>query len=145
MLSPNPVNFDSPQRTSRPTLMTCSIRLVKCANPFNETLHPSLLENTHQRRSQSLSSVRGYFGNCCFWSSSLLDITACDLPELEVSCDIGGNEDISQLSAGHEKFRYEVDVPVIDTSILLPWFLPLVVVSVLLEELADVKVSFENT
>lgn len=59
--------------------------------------------------------------------------------EFEISCDVGGNEDIGQLSTGHEELWDEVNVPVVDASVLLPWFLPFVIVSVLLEELIGVS------
>jgi hypothetical protein len=69
----------------------------------------------------------------------LLYIAACNLFEFEVSGNIGRDEDICQFAGRHEKFWYEIDIPVVNTAIFLPWFLPLIVVSVLLEELADVR------
>jgi hypothetical protein len=68
-----------------------------------------------------------------------LDIASCHLPELEVSCNVGGNEDIRQFARGHQELGYEVNVPVVDAAVLLPWFLPLVVVAILLEELIEVR------
>jgi hypothetical protein len=68
-----------------------------------------------------------------------LDIASCHLPKLEVSCNVGGNEDIREFAGRHQELGYEVDVPVVNAPILLPWFLPLVVVAVLFEELADVR------
>ena len=64
--------------------------------------------------------------------------------KFEVSCDIGGYEDIRQLAAGHEELWYEVDVPVVDAAILLPRFLPLVIVAVLLEELLNVREGLQT-
>jgi hypothetical protein len=73
-----------------------------------------------------------------------LNIAACHLPKLEVSCDIGRDEDVGQLSTGHKELRYEIDIPVVDASILLPWLFVLVVLSVLLEELADIRKSLQG-
>jgi hypothetical protein len=64
-----------------------------------------------------------------------LDEAACDLSELEVSCDVGGDENVGQLAVGHQKLGNQVDVPVIDTAVLLPWLFALLVVAVLLEQL----------
>lgn len=68
-------------------------------------------------------------------------IASCHLSEFKVSGNVGRDEDIGQLSTGHKELGYEVDVPVVDTAILLPWFLPFVIVSVFLEELADVRID----
>lgn len=68
-----------------------------------------------------------------------MHIASCHLSELKVSGNIGRDKDIGQLSTGHEELGDEVDVPVVDAAILRPWFLPLIIVSVLLEELADVR------
>lgn len=68
-----------------------------------------------------------------------MHIAASHLSELKVSSNIGRDEDIGQLSTGHEKLGDEIDVPVIDAAILLPWLLPLIIVAVFLEELADVR------
>lgn len=123
--------------------MSSRIALAESANPLNEGLHPSLLEYTHQGRSQSFTSIRGDLRNGGFGTSTLLHIASCHLSELKVSCDIGGHEDVCQFSARHEELRNEVDVPVVDPSILLPWLLPFVIVSVLLEELGEVSSNFQ--
>ena len=62
-------------------------------------------------------------------------IAARNLLELEVSGDVGGDEDVGQLARGHEELGDEVDVPVVETAIFLPRLLALVVVAVFLEEL----------
>lgn len=105
------------------------------ANPLNETLHSALLEDAHQGRAQSLSGIRGNLGNGCLGTRTLLDEAAGNLLELEVSGDIGGDEDVGELARGHEKLGYEIDVPVVESAILLPWLLALLVVAVFLEEL----------
>lgn len=69
-----------------------------------------------------------------------MHIASCHLSELKISGNVGGDEDIGQLSAGHKELGYEVDVPVVDAAVLLPWFLPFVIVAVFLEELADVRI-----
>ena len=62
-------------------------------------------------------------------------IAARNLLELEVSGDVGGDEDVGQLARGHEELGDEVDVPVVETAIFLPRLLALVEVAILLEEL----------
>lgn len=108
---------------------------VEGANPFDEGLHAALLEEAHQGRLESLAGVRGHLGDGGLGGGTLLDVAASDLLELEVSGDIGGDEDVGQLARRHEELGDEVDVPVVGTAVLLPWLLALGVVAVLLEEL----------
>lgn len=108
---------------------------VESANPLNEGLHASLLEDTHERRSQSLGGIRGHLGDGSLVGGTLLDVAASDLLELEVPCDIGRNENVGQLAGGHEELGDKVDVPVVEAAILLPGILAFAEVSVLLEEL----------
>jgi hypothetical protein len=68
-----------------------------------------------------------------------LYITSCHLPELQISCNIGGNENVRQFARGHQELGHKVDIPVVHAAVLLPWFLTLVIVAVLLEELREVK------
>ena len=65
----------------------------------------------------------------------MLYITAGDLLELEILGDIGGDEDVGQLSIRHEEFGNEIDVPVVGATVLLPWLFSLVVVAIFAEEL----------
>jgi len=144
MLRPRKVrNNESTRFLKTCTFVTNTICHVECADPFNECLHPPLFEDTHQRRPQRFASIRRDLCYRSFGTSPLLHIASCNLLKLEVSCHVGGNEDISQLAAGHEKFGYEIDIPVIHASVLLPWLLPLVIVSVLLEELKGVRESWQ--
>lgn len=78
--------------------MCRGILRVELANPLNEALHSSLLENAHQRRPQSLGSIRWDLGNSCLGPSTLLDEAAGHLLELEVSGDVGGDEDVGELA-----------------------------------------------
>jgi len=71
-----------------------------------------------------------------------LHIAACHLLEFEISGYVGRDEDVGQLSAGHEELGYEIDIPVVYAAILLPWLLALVIVAILLEELRDVRWAF---
>jgi hypothetical protein len=64
----------------------------------------------------------------------LLDVGASNLLELEVPGDVGGDEDVGQFARGHEELGDEVNVPVVDSAVLLPWLLAVVLV-VFLEEL----------
>jgi len=70
-----------------------------------------------------------------------LDIAACYLLEFEISGDIGRDEDVCKPAVCHEKLWDKIDVPVIDTSILLPWLGALLVVAVLLEELRPISIA----
>lgn len=119
--------------------MTGRVGNVEGSNPLNEPLHSPLLKQTHQRRSQSLSRIRGNLCNSRPRPGALLDVAARHLSKLQVSCDIGRDENVGQLAAGHEEFGNEINVPVVDSAVLLPWLLALVVVSVLLEELDYVR------
>lgn len=61
-------------------------------------------------------------------------IAAGDLLELEVFGNVGGNEDVGEFTVGHEELGDEVDVPVVDAAVLLPWLTLSLAVS--LEQLA---------
>jgi hypothetical protein len=122
------------------TLVCGGILDIECANPLDKALHSPFLEDTHQRRPQSLGSIRGDLGNCCLGTITLLDIAASDLLELEVPSNVCGHQDIGELARRHEKLGHEINVPVIETSILLPWLLSLLVVSVFLEQLDSLSV-----
>lgn len=106
---------------------------VESTDPFYEALHPSLLKDTHQRRSQSFGSIGGNLGDSGLGTSSLLDEATSDLLEFEVAGNIGGDKDVGQLARRHQKLRYEVDVPVVGSAVLLPWLLTFCEVAILLE------------
>jgi hypothetical protein len=100
----------------------CSrVLCLVCANPLEEVAGPALLKETHQRRTQRLASIRGNLGDGGLGSSALLNVAAGDLLELKVLCDVGGNEDVGEFTVGHQKLGDEVDVPVVDATVLLPW------------------------
>ena len=65
----------------------------------------------------------------------MLDVAASNLLELEISRNVGGDKDVGQLSVGHEQLGDQVDVPVVDATILLPGLLAGLDVAVLLEQL----------
>lgn len=119
--------------------MACGILCVECANPFDESLHSPLLKYAHQRRPQGFTSIGRDLGHGGSWTCALLHVATRNLFEFEVASDVRGNEDIGQLSAGHEELWYEINVPIVDSPILLPRFLALVVVPILLEELVGVS------
>lgn len=121
------------------TLVCSSVLDVECANPFDEALHPALLEHAHEGRLQGLCGIRGDLGDGGLGAGTLLHEAACDLLELEVSGDIGGDEDVGQLARGHEELGDQVDVPVVGAAVFLPWLVARAVVSVLLEELEGVR------
>ena len=62
---------------------------------------------------------------------------ACNLLELEVSRHIGRHEDVGQLAVSHKQLRHQVDVPVIEAAVLLPWLFSFFVVAIFLVQLAD--------
>lgn len=115
--------------------MSGRVILLKFTDPFQELLRPPLLEHSHKRRAQGLVGIRGDLGHGSLGALALLDIAASDLLELEVSRNIGGNEDIRQLAVGHKQLGDQVDVPVVDSAILLPGLLAGADVAILLEQL----------
>lgn len=117
------------------TLVCRSIVNVEGANPLDEALHAALLEDAHQGGLEGLASIRGDLGDSGLGAGTLLHKAPCDLLELEVSGDIGGDEDVGQLAGGHEELGDQVDVPVVRATVFLPWLVALAVVAVLLEEL----------
>lgn len=108
---------------------------VECANPLDEALHPALLEHAHEGRLQGLGGIRWDLGDSGLGAGTLLHEAACNLLELEVPGDIGGDEDVGQLARGHEELGNQVDVPVVGAAVFLPWLVARAVVAVLLEEL----------
>jgi hypothetical protein len=122
-------------RSGGRTLVGGGVLGVEGANPLDEALHAALLEDAHQGGAESLSGVRGDLGDGGLGALALLDIAASDLLELEVSCDIGGDENVGELARGHEELGDEVDAPVIEAAVFRPWLLALLVVAVLLEQL----------
>lgn len=109
------------------------IRVVEGADPLQELLRASLLEETHERRAQGLSRVRRDLCHGRPRPCTLLDIAARNLPELEVSGDVGGDEDVRELAVRHEQLGDEIDVPIIRAAVFRPRRLALCVVAVLLE------------
>lgn len=125
---------------ANPLTLVCGwVILVECSDKLQEVPGTSLLKQPHQRTAESLTSIGWNLCDGSFGTTALLHITACNLLELEVSGNIGGDEDVGEFSIGHEKFGDKIDVPVIDTSVLLPWLGAFGVVAVLLEELLCVS------
>lgn len=119
--------------------MACGVTLVECADPLDERLHSPLLKDAHEGRCEGLSGVRWDLGDCGFRSSTLLNVAACNLLELKVSCNISGHQNVGELPARHQQLGNQVNVPVVGATVLLPWLLSCVIVSVLLEELICVR------
>ena len=115
------------------------IILLESSNPLEELLRPAFLKQTHQRRPKRLARVGRYLRHRGFRPVSLLDVAACHLLELQISGDVGGHEDVGELAVGHEEFRHEVDVPIVGSTVLLPWLRPFLIVAVLFEELRTVS------
>jgi hypothetical protein len=114
------------------------ICLIKVANPLQEVLRASLLEQAHERRFEGLACVRGHLCDRRLSTVSLLDIAASDLLELQVSCDIGGDQDVGELAVAHQELRDKVDVPVVYPAVLLPRLSALLVVAISLEQRLEV-------
>lgn len=108
---------------------------VECANPLNEGLHASLLKDAHERRLEGFASIRGHLGNSGLVRGTLLNVAAGNLLEFEISGYVGGDENIGQLSGGHEELGNEINVPVVESAVVLPWLFTGLEVSVLLKEL----------
>ena len=49
--------LNSNWRTSTHTLVARGIRFIEGSNPLNKALHPPLLKQSHQRRSQCFTSI----------------------------------------------------------------------------------------
>ena len=121
--------------------MCAWVALVEVAHPLQEVLRPSLFKQAHERRLKRLSCVRGYLGDGCLGSVSLLHIAASDLLELQVSCHVGGDENVGELAIAHQELGYKVDVPVVHPAVLLPWLGAFLVVAILLEQGLEVDGS----
>lgn len=137
--SPVP-NVSDPQIGSKllsiqPTSVRSRILILEAADKLEELLRPALLEYTHERASQCLSRSIRYFRHCSPRSAALLNVAACNLLELQVSCHIGRDEDVCEFAVRHEELRDEIDVPVVGAAILLPWLLAFCVVAIFLEKL----------
>lgn len=117
------------------TLVSSWVLEIEGANPLNEGLHASLLKDAHERGLESFASIRGYLGNSGFVGSTLLNVAAGDLLELEISGNISGDENVGQLSRGHEELGNKVNVPVVESAVFRPRLLASLKVSILLEEL----------
>jgi hypothetical protein len=117
------------------TLVSGRVLEIKGANPLDEGLHTSLLEDSHEGGLESLAGIRRHLGNGGLVRGTLLDIAASNLFELEISGNIGGDEDVGQLSRGHEELGNEVDVPVVESAVVLPRLLAGLEVAILFEEL----------
>jgi hypothetical protein len=71
----------------------------------------------------------------------LLDVAASNLLELEVSCDIGGDQDVGEFAVAHQELGNKVDVPVVDPAVLLPRLGAFLVVAISLEQRLEVDGS----
>lgn len=117
------------------TLVGGRVVEVKGANPFDEGLHASLLKDAHKRRLESLAGIRRNFCNGGLGRGALLDVAAGYLLEFEISGNVGGDENVGQLSGGHEELGHQINVPVIESAVVLPWLLASLEVSILFEQL----------
>jgi hypothetical protein len=108
--------------TINPTFVCRWVILLVGANPFQEISCPSLLEKTHQGRPKSLTSIRRHLCDGRLRAVALLYVASGNLFELEVFGDIGRDEDIGEFTVRHEELWNKVNVPVVYTAVLLPWF-----------------------
>lgn len=121
------------------TCMSGRVIFLEITNPFQELLGPPLLEHSHQRRAQRLVGIRGDLGHGGLGTLALLNIAASNLLELEVSCDVRGDQDIRQFAVGHQQLWNQVDVPVVNPAVFLPGLLSGADVAILLEQLQETK------
>lgn len=120
----------SARGNKRITQVSTGIILLELANPLQKLLCASLLKETHERGTESFTSVRRDLGNGGFGALSLLYVTSSNLSKLKVSCDVGGNQNVCQFTVGHEQLGDQVHVPVVHAAIFLPWLLAVANVSV---------------
>ncbi len=126
------------------SLVACGVALVEGSDPLNEGLHSPLLEYAHKGRCESLSGIRWHLCNGSLAASSLLHEGSSNLLELAGCGNVGGEENVAQLSAGHEELGDQVNVPVVGATVLLPRLLSFWIVSELLEELRCVRYGLSS-
>ena len=102
-------------------MVSSRVLILPVLQELEELLSSSFLKETHEGRSKSLASVRRDLGDGRLGALALLHVAASNLLEVEVLGNVGGNEDVGEFAVGHEKLRDEVDVPVVDTTVLFPW------------------------
>ena len=122
------------------TLVRSRVFRLEFANPFQELLSPALLEHAHGRRAQSFTCVGRHLGHSGLGTLSLLDVATGNLLELEVSRNIGRNQNVRQLAICHQQLRHQIHVPVVDAAILLPGLLAGGDGAVFLEKLSQNRV-----
>ena len=103
---------------TRPTLVRCWIVELVLSDPFEERPGPAFLEQSHEGGCESLLGSGWHLGNGCLRALPLLHVTARNLLELQVLCNVGGDKDVCKLSIGHEQLGDEVDVPVVGAAIV---------------------------
>ena len=123
------------------TLVSRRVLDIKRPDPLNEALHSALLEDSHQGRPQRLAGIRGHLGDCGLATCTLLDEAAGHLLKLQIASDIGRDKNVGELARRHEELGHEVNVPVVQAAVLLPWLGALGIVAVLLEQLQTCKVA----
>lgn len=141
MFKPDHVSDSELTPSRMRTLVSRRVVLFEFTNPFQELLRPPFLEHAHERRAQSFACIGRHLGHCRLGSLSLLNVATGDLLELEVSRNVGGNQNVCQLAVRHQKLGHQVHVPVVDTAILLPRFLAGADVAIFLEELQKQDIS----
>ena len=87
------------------TLVSGRILILPALEELEELLRPPLLKKTHERALDRLHLRAGDLGD----PAIAVDETACDLLELEVTGDIGVDEDASELSRGDDELGNEID------------------------------------
>ena len=142
VLDAHPISMPS---TDILTLVGRRVLDIKCPDPLDETLHAALLKDAHQGRPQGLAGVGRDLGDGGLGARSLLDEATSDLLELEIAGDISRNEDVGKLARRHEELGHQVDVPVVQATVILPWLGVLGIVAILLEELRMRKVGMLAT
>lgn len=70
-----------------------------------EVLCPTFLKETHERALDGLHLSAGHFGDLAV----AIDVRACDLLELEITCNIRVHKDLGEFPGCHDELGNEVD------------------------------------
>ena len=85
--------------------MSSRVLILPALEELKEFLRPSLLKEAHERALDSFHLRAGDLGDLAI----AVDEAACNLLELEIASDIGVNEDLGELSRGHDELWNQVN------------------------------------
>lgn len=120
---------------SLPTFMCSRVILGKGSDPLEEAACSSFLEYTHQGALERFARSGRDLGNRGSSSLSNLHIAARDLLEFYISRDVCRHENVCELPIRHEQLGNQINVPVVQPTIFLPWLGAFFVVPISFEQL----------